>query len=71
MATRAIVIIIEGPTGRLGHDIASALADGDPRRGRAALGGGDRLVPEPVLLGRDPGKTRRPGGGIWRPRMEH
>src|SRR5439155_21266571 len=37
------------------HDPASALADGDPRRGRAGARR-RRPVPEPVLLGRDPAK---------------
>jgi predicted dehydrogenase len=56
MVTRAIGIVIEGATGRLGttQHLRSLMAIRG--EGGLALGGGDRLVPEPVLLGRDPAK---------------
>jgi predicted dehydrogenase len=53
MATRTIGIVIEGATGRLGSTqhlralVAIRNEDGLP------LANGDRVVPEPVLLGRD------------------
>src|SRR5216684_712452 len=56
MATRNIGIVIEGATGRLGttQHLRSPMAIRG--EGGLALGGGDRLVPEPLLLGRDPPK---------------
>src|SRR5437667_7406830 len=56
MATRSIGIVIEGATGRLGttQHLRSLLAIRG--EGGLALGDGERLVPEPVLLGRDPAK---------------
>ena len=53
MATRAIGIVIEGATGRLGstqHLRALMAIRGE---GGIALANGDQLVPEPVLLGRN------------------
>jgi predicted dehydrogenase len=57
MATRSIRIIMEGVTGRLGtqqHLIRSLLAIRS--EGGLPLADGDRLMPEPVLLGRNPDK---------------
>ncbi len=56
MASRPIGIIIEGATGRLGttQHLRSLLAIRS--EGGLALADGDRLVPEPVLLGRNPAK---------------
>src|SRR5436190_4446271 len=56
MATRGIGIVVEGATGRLGatQHLRSLMAM--RREGGLALGNGDRLVPEPVLLGRNPAK---------------
>ena len=56
MTTRTIGIIIEGATGRLGatQHLRSLMAMRS--EGGLALGNGDRLVPEPVLLGRNPAK---------------
>src|SRR6266851_3179271 len=53
MATRRIGIVIEGATGRLGttQHLRSLMAIS--REGGLALANGDRLVPEPVLLGRN------------------
>jgi len=54
MGTRPIGIVIEGATGGLGttqhlRSLMTIRAEGG-----LPLGGGDRLVPEPVLLGRNP-----------------
>ena len=57
MATRTLRIAMDGVTGRLGtnqHLIRSVLAI--RQEGGLALKNGDRLVPEPVLLGRNPEK---------------
>ena len=57
MATRTLRIAMDGVTGRLGanqHLIRSVLAI--RQEGGLALKNGDRLVPEPVLLGRNPDK---------------
>ena len=54
MTTRAIGIVIEGATGRLGttQHLRSLMAI--RAEGGLALDGGHRLVPEPLLLGRNP-----------------
>jgi predicted dehydrogenase len=56
MATRTIGIVIEGATGRLGttQHLRSLMAMRG--EGGLALANADRLVPEPVLLGRNPAK---------------
>jgi predicted dehydrogenase len=56
MGTRTIGIIIEGATGRLGstQHLRSLMAIRS--EGGLPLGNGDRLFPEPVLLGRDPAR---------------
>ena len=57
MANRTLRVAMEGVTGRLGtnqHLIRSVLAIRN--EGGVLLRGGDRLVPEPVLVGRNPGK---------------
>jgi predicted dehydrogenase len=57
MATKNIHIAMDGVTGRLGtnqHLVRSVLAI--RQEGGLALRNGDRLVPEPVLLGRNPEK---------------
>jgi len=56
MALRTIGIVIDGATGRLGttqHLKALLAIRGE---GGLPLKNGDRLMPEPVLLGRNPGK---------------
>ena len=56
MATHTIGIVVEGATGRLGatqHLRALMAIRGE---GGLLLGNGDRLVPDPLLLGRDPAK---------------
>jgi predicted dehydrogenase len=54
MATRAIGIVVEGATGRLGttQHLRSLMAI--RAEGGLPFGSGDRLVPEPVALGRNP-----------------
>jgi predicted dehydrogenase len=56
MAKKVIGIVIEGATGRLGstQHLRSLMAISG--KGGLPLANGDRLVPEPVLLGRDPQK---------------
>src|SRR5882757_3039323 len=57
MATKNIRIAMDGVTGRLGtnqHLIRSVLAI--RQEGGLPLKGGDRLMPEPVLVGRNPDK---------------
>ena len=56
MGERTIGVVIEGATGRLGttQHLRSLTAIG--REGGLPLANGDRLVPEPVLLGRNPAK---------------
>ena len=69
MSTRTIGVVIDGATGRLGttQHLRSLLAI--RQEGGLPLGNGDRLVPEPVLLGRDAGKlaalAARSGGLKW------
>ncbi len=57
MATRRLGIIMHGVTGRIGtnqHLINSVLAIA--KEGGLALANGDRLMPDPILVGRDAGK---------------
>ena len=56
MATHSIGIVIEGATGRLGstQHLRSLMAIRS--EGGLALRSGDRLIPEPTLLGRNPEK---------------
>jgi len=70
MATRTLRVAMEGVTGRLGtnqHLIRAVLAIRN--EGGLALTNGDRLVPEPVLLGRNPDKlsalAAAHGGLAW------
>jgi predicted dehydrogenase len=70
MATKTLRVAMEGVTGRLGtnqHLIRSLLAIRN--EGGLPLRNGDRLVPEPVLLGRSPDKlaalAAAHGGLTW------
>src|ERR1700686_5513708 len=56
MPTRTIGIVIDGATGRLGttQHLRALLAIAS--EGGLRLANGDRLVPQPLLLGRDPEK---------------
>jgi predicted dehydrogenase len=69
MAARTIGIIIEGASGRLGstQHLRSLMAMRN--EGGLPLANGDRLVPEPVLLGRNPEKlaalATAHGGLAW------
>lgn len=69
MPTRTIGIVIDGATGRLGttQHLRALLAF--RAEGGLALASGDRLIPEPILLGRDAAKlaalTERGGGLRW------
>src|ERR1700686_4840444 len=71
MPDRKIGIVVDGATGRLGstqHLKALLAIRGE---GGLALANGDRLMPEPVLLGRNPDKlaalAERSGGLKWGP----
>ncbi len=70
VAIRSIGIVLDGATGRLGstqHLRALMAIRGE---GGLALGNGDRLMPEPLLLGRNPEKlvalAAANGGLEWR-----
>jgi predicted dehydrogenase len=69
MPTRTIGIVVDGATGRLGttQHLRALLAMRDA--GGLRLSNGDRLMPEPLLLGRDPQKlaalAARSGGLKW------
>ncbi|HEX3860069.1 MAG TPA: Gfo/Idh/MocA family oxidoreductase [Stellaceae bacterium] len=69
MASRKIGVVIDGATGRLGttQHLRSLLAIRG--EGGLLLANGDRLLPEPVLLGRNAGKlaalAERSGGLRW------
>ena len=56
MSTKHIQIIIEGATGRLGNSqhLKGVLAI--RKEGGLLLRDGSRLIPEPILLGRNPDK---------------
>src|SRR6266511_2630501 len=59
MATRTIGIIMNGVTGRMGmnqHLIRSIVAI--RKQGGVALANGDRLMPDPILVGRNDAKLR-------------
>ena len=56
MTTHTIGIVIEGATGRLGSTQHLRSLMTIRSEGGLPLGNGDCLVPEPVLLGRDPAK---------------
>src|SRR5580765_4319402 len=69
MPTRTIGIVIDGATGRLGttQHLKALLAI--RAEGGLVLGNGDRLLPVPVLLGRNPERlaalAERSGGLRW------
>lgn len=69
MATRSIGIVIDGATGRLGTTQHLRALLEMRRAGGLPLKNGERLVPEPLLLGRDPAKLEalagRSGGLRW------
>src|SRR5690606_24092703 len=60
MAERRLGLIMHGVTGRMGynqHLVRSILAMRD--QGGVALANGDRLVVDPIIVGRDPEKIER------------
>jgi predicted dehydrogenase len=69
MAMRTIGIVVEGATGRLGTTQHLRALTAIRNEGGLALANGDRLVPEPLLLGRDPVRlaalAAREGGLKW------
>ncbi|MCX7142117.1 MAG: Gfo/Idh/MocA family oxidoreductase [Proteobacteria bacterium] len=58
MTSKAIRIIFEGATGRLGNAQHLRALLAIRAQGGIALKGGERLTPEPVLLGRNPDKLK-------------
>src|SRR4051812_31539046 len=69
MTTRTIGIVIDGATGRLGTTQHLRALLEMRREGGLKLGNGDLLMPEPLLLGRDPEKlaelAEKSGGLRW------
>ena len=69
MTTRTIGILIDGATGRLGTTQHLRALLEMRREGGLPLSNGDRLMPEPVLLGRDAEKlaalAEKSGGLKW------
>src|SRR6516165_4109806 len=58
MTTQRLGLIMNGVTGRMGlnqHLIRSIVAIRE--QGGVALGNGDRVMPDPILVGRDAGKV--------------
>lgn len=69
MTTRTIGIVIDGATGRLGTTQHLRALLEMRREGGLKLSNGNRLMPEPLLLGRDPEKlaalAEKSGGLKW------
>ncbi len=60
MTTKRLGVIMNGVTGRMGlnqHLIGSIIAIRDS--GGVLLGNGDRMMPDPILVGRDADKVER------------
>jgi predicted dehydrogenase len=60
MTTRRLGVIMNGVTGRMGlnqHLIRSIIAIRN--QGGVRLSGGDRVMPDPILVGRDSAKVER------------
>ena len=60
MTTQRLGVIMNGVTGRMGlnqHLIRSIVAIRD--QGGVLLGNGDRMMPDPILVGRDADKVKR------------
>src|SRR3954465_14647171 len=58
MTTQRLGVIMNGVTGRMGlnqHLIRSIVAIRD--QGGVVIGNGDRMMPDPILIGRDAGKV--------------
>ena len=68
MTTKRLGLIMNGVTGRMGlnqHLIRSIIAIRD--QGGVLLSNGDRMLPDPILIGRDAEKVERPiriGSGL-------
>ena len=62
MSTRKIQIIVEGATGRLGNNQHLRALLNIRKEGGLQLKNGDRLMPEPVLLGRNADKLQALAG---------
>ena len=69
MTTRTIGIVVDGATGRLGTTQHLRALLEMRREGGLPLANGEQLMPEPLLLGRDPGRlealAEKSGGLRW------
>ena len=69
MTTRTIGVVLEGATGRLGTTQHLSALMAIRNEGGLVLADGERLVPEPLLLGRNPARlaalSAREGGLRW------
>ena len=69
---KRIGIIMHGVTGRMGmnqHLVRSILEI--RKQGGVALKDGTRLMPDPILIGRNAGKDRGAGEAAWRRTLDH
>ena len=67
MTTKRLGLIMNGVTGRMGlnqHLIRSIVAIRD--QGGVLLANGDRMMPDPILVGRDAGKVEAPRQALQR-----
>ncbi len=72
MATQRLGIIMNGVTGRMGmnqHLIRSIVAIRE--QGGVALANGDRVMPDPILIGRNAAKARRARARLWHRALRH
>ena len=72
MTTQRLGLIMNGVTGRMGlnqHLIRSIVAIRD--QGGVLLANGDRMMPDPILVGRDADKVERAGQALQRRALDH
>ena len=72
MATRRLGIIMHGVTGRMGmnqHLIRSIVAIRN--QGGVALANGDKVVPDPILIGRNADKIEALARTLWHQPLGH
>ncbi len=72
MTTKRLGLIMNGVTGRMGlnqHLIRSIVAIRD--QGGVLLSNGDRMMPDPILVGRDADKVEAPGQALQRAALDH
>ena len=73
MATRNLGIVMNGVTGRMGTEPASACARivAIRNQGGVALPNGDRVMPDPILVGRNADKVAALAPPIWHRALHH